>query len=135
MGAASKNESMLSLKAARKIICFGDMLEIGKFTIEAHKTVGGKSAKIADYFITVGPRSKFAAEEAVASGMDKEKVKNFSLSEEAAIYAKELVKEGDLVLVKGSQGTRMERVVLEIMAHPEDAEKLLVRQDDNWKNK
>ena len=116
----------------KKIVVFGDMLEIGKYTIEAHKTLGQLAAKYAGYVITAGPRSKFTAEGAISNGIPKENVKSFSTSDEAAPYVKELIKKDDLILVKGSQGMRMEKVILEIMAHPEDAEKLLVRQDAYW---
>lgn len=119
----------------RKVVVFGDMLEIGRFTIPAHKTVGGKTAKIADYFLTVGPRSKFAAEEAVSQGMEKSKVVGFSTSKEAAQYLKQIIEKNDLILIKGSQAMRMERVVEEIMAEPERAGELLARQDDYWKRK
>ncbi|MEK9175307.1 MAG: UDP-N-acetylmuramoyl-tripeptide--D-alanyl-D-alanine ligase [Patescibacteria group bacterium] len=128
-------DTLLELEAKRKIVVFGDMLEIGKYTIEAHKTVGERVAKIADFFITVGQRSKFAAEEAITQGMDKKNVLNFSTSNEAIETVKELIKEGNLILVKGSQGMRMELIVEEIMAHPEQAFKLLCRQDEYWKNK
>jgi UDP-N-acetylmuramoyl-tripeptide--D-alanyl-D-alanine ligase len=42
------------------------------------------------------------------------------------------VKEGDVILIKGSQGIRMERAVYALMAEPEKAEELLVRQDPEW---
>ena len=122
-------------KAGRKIVVFGDMLEIGKYTIEAHRAMGEKVSKIADYLFTVGPRSKFVSEEALELGMPKENIFNFSTSKEATQTIKNLIEEGDLILGKGSQGMRMERIVEEIMAHPEDAEKLLVRQDEYWKKK
>lgn len=119
----------------RKIVAFGDMLEIGKYTIEAHKAVGKKVAEIADYFVTVGPRSKFAAEEALSCGMQTKNIKSFSTSPEASEFLREFVKEGDIVLVKGSQGIRMEKVSLELIAHPENAFQLLVRQDEYWRKK
>ncbi len=126
-------DSLKELNGRRKIVVFGDMLELGKFTIVAHKAVGEQAAKFADYFLSVGPRSRFAAEEAVAQGMDRDKVVSFSTSQEAAIHLKSIIQEGDLILVKGSQAVRMERVVEENMANPEEAENLLARQDKFWR--
>jgi len=128
-------DAIQELEAERKIVVFGDMLELGKFTILAHKAIGEKVAKFADYFLTVGPRSKFAAEEAISRGMGKNRVISFPTSREAGNYLKNLIKEKDLILVKGSQAMRMERVVEENMANPESAEYLLARQDKYWKNK
>jgi len=128
-------DTLSELEAKRKIIAFGDMLEIGKHTIGAHQALGARMAQVSDYLLTVGPRSKFAADEAIASGMDKKHVMNFSDSKEAAQVLKQLIAEGDLVLIKGSQGMRMERVVEEIMAHHEDASKFLCRQDTYWRSK
>ncbi|HEY4521532.1 MAG TPA: Mur ligase family protein [Candidatus Paceibacterota bacterium] len=122
-------------KVGRKIAVLGDMLEIGKYTIEAHKAMGQKAVKAVNVLITVGLRAKFAFDEALALGMNKANLHHFSTSKEAASFVKDLIEEGDLVLVKGSQGMRMERVVEEILAHPEDASKLLVRQEDYWKKK
>lgn len=135
MAAHAALDVLKDLEAGRKIAVLGDMLEIGKYTIEAHKTLGQKAKDIADVLVTVGLRSKFASDEALALGMEKSKILHFSTSKEAIQTLKDLIEEGDLILVKGSQGMRMERIVEEIMAHPEDAGKLLVRQDDYWKKK
>ena len=48
---------------------------------------------------------------------------------------KTFIKKRDLVLVKGSQGVRMERVVEVILLEQDKKDKLLVRQDTGWKNK
>lgn len=128
-------DTLGELEGKRKIAILGDMLEIGKYTIEAHKTMGQKARKVADILITIGPRSKFASDEALALGMEKTKIRHFSTSKEASRTVKDLVEEGDLILVKGSQAMRMERIVEEIMAHPEDASKFLVRQEEYWKKK
>ena len=128
-------DTLRELEAARKIVAFGDMLEIGKFTISAHQALGKKISKIADYFVAVGPRARFAAEEAITHGMVKEQIASFSESLEAATYLKSIIREGDLILVKGSQAMRMEKIVEELMAHPEEAQNLLARQDKYWKNK
>ena len=128
-------DTISELEAKRKIAVLGDMLEIGKYTTEAHKAMGQKAVKAVDVLVTVGLRAEFAFDEALALGMDETNLRHFSTSKEAVYFIKDLVEEGDLILVKGSQGMRMERIVEEIMTHPEDAPKLLVRQDEYWKNK
>ena len=120
------------LPAKRKIVVFGDMLELGKYAIEEHQKIGTR-ALCADYLITVGPRAKFAYESAISAGMKQEQALWFPTAHEALSVLKPLIEEGDLILVKGSQSMRMERVVEEIMAHPEHASELLCRQDDYWK--
>lgn len=120
--------------AKRKIAVFGDMLELGKFTINSHREIGQLAAKICDLIFTVGPRAKFIAEEAREIGFPKENIFEFSDSLESGIALQKQIKEGDLILIKGSQAMRMERAVEEIMANPEEKDKLLVRQDAFWKN-
>ena len=43
-----------------------------------------------------------------------------------------MIRAGDLILVKGSQGMRMERIIQELMTRPELAPELLVRQSKRW---
>ncbi len=119
-------------KMARKIAVLGDMLELGRYTIEEHKEAGRMAKETADILFTVGPRSKFAAEEARALGFNPENIFEFSTADEAKTVLQDEIKEGDLILVKGSQSMRMEKIVEEIMAHPEDKEELLVRQEKEW---
>ena len=128
-------DTLKELEAKRKIVAFGDMLEIGKFTTVAHKAAGEETAKTADLFVTVGPRAKFAVEGAVSAGMDKSRVFNFSDSREAASFLKGKIREGDLILVKGSQAMRMERIVEELMAEPDRAPEFLCRQEEYWRRK
>jgi len=121
--------------SGRKVAVLGDMLELGKYTVQAHKTVGDQVVKIADILFVVGPRAKFISEEAREQGFKIENIFEFSTSQEACKPLQDTIKEGDLVLVKGSQAMRMEKIVEEIMAHPEDKEKLLVRQEKEWQNR
>ncbi|MBI3685644.1 UDP-N-acetylmuramoyl-tripeptide--D-alanyl-D-alanine ligase [Candidatus Azambacteria bacterium] len=126
-------EALAALSTGRKIAVLGDMLELGTYTEEAHRDIGRKAARACDILLTVGSRMRFAADEATAHGF-KEGVNLFSCdtSEEAGALLFRTIKEGDYVLVKGSQGMRMEKAVKEIMAHPERAEDLLVRQESGW---
>ncbi len=129
-------KAIKDLEAKRKIVALGDMLELGKYTIEAHRSVAEYIINAGVEFVfTVGPRSKFIAEALRENGFNKEKIFEFSNSAEAGVQVQEMIEEGDLILVKGSQGTRMEKIVEEIMAEPERAGELLVRQEKEWRSK
>jgi len=115
----------------RKIAVLGDMLELGKFAIEAHRAAGSRLDKI-DMLFTVGPRSKFIAEEVRSNAFAKEGIFEYSDSRDAARDLEQKIRPGDIILIKGSQAMRMERIVEEIMARPDKKEELLVRQDPVW---
>lgn len=119
-------------KNGRKIAILGDMLELGKHTIDAHKEIGKLARENAGLLVTVGPRAKEIKEGAIEAGMAPEKITEFSNSREAGEFAQKMIKKNDLVLVKGSQGMRMERVVEQILQDQENKNKLLVRQDEEW---
>mgnify|MGYP001568019258 FL=1 len=89
-------------------------------------------AKVADIIVTVGARANFIAEGAVSVGFPENQIKRFESSDDAKSVVQELIKEGDLVLVKSSQGIRTEKIVIEIMAEPQKAMELLVRQYGKW---
>ncbi len=122
-------------ETCRKIAILGDMLELGRHTSEAHKNIGKITKENADVLVVVGPRAKLIKEGAVEAGMDEKKIFEFLNSYEAGDFIKSLLQKNDIVLVKGSQGMRMERVVEMILLDQESKEKLLVRQDDEWKKK
>ena len=119
-------DTLNELPGARKIAVLADMLELGKFTEAAHRAAGEQAAGICDMLITVGDRMRFAAHEAVARGMDEHAVFSFSAAQEAREKLQELLREQDLVLVKGSRAMHMEGIVREVMAEPEKANTLLV---------
>ena len=119
----------------KKIAVLGDMLELGKFTVEEHKKIGMLAGKQTDLLFAVGLRAKYLVEGALASGMSEKKILEFIDAKTAGKYLEGMLSNGDIILVKGSQSMRMERVVEEIMAHPEEASDLLVRQEEEWKNR
>ena len=81
--------------------------------------------------VAVGTRAQVIATAARAAGLAEDKVYEYSSSLQAADALREMVREGDLVLIKGSQGIRMERVVARLLADPKDSTKL-VRQEKEW---
>lgn len=138
VAALSALDALKSIEGRRRrIAVLGDMLELGKYSADAHRKVGEKAAKCATLLATVGFRARAIAEAARDAGMRDEKVRAYEQSEvERAGKEIELeLKKGDVVLIKGSQGMRMERVVEEIMAEPHRAAELLVRQDAEWKKR
>ncbi|MBI5138411.1 MAG: hypothetical protein HZA95_01265 [Candidatus Vogelbacteria bacterium] len=116
----------------RKIAALGDMLELGKLTVEAHEEIGRVAAKSCDILFAVGPRAKLIYDAALGAGMSEDKVKHFDDSVTAGRGLDKIVEKGDIILVKGSQRVRMEKCVEEIMAEPERKKDLLVRQDPEW---
>lgn len=120
----------------KKIAVLGDMLEIGQYSASEHKKVGQQiyEAKI-DVLISVGPRAKIISETATASGMKEKNIFHFKTYEGVSDLVLNNLKNGDVVLVKGSQSIRLEKVVSELISENLDKTNLLVRQDDNWQNK
>ncbi len=119
--------------ATHKIAVLGDMLELGTLSENAHKAVGEKVARLGvSHLVTVGPAGKIIAEASVLAGLPEEQVISYSYSTDAAEAVRELMREGSLVLVKGSQGVRMEHITKAIMAEPMRAGQLLCRQYGKW---
>ncbi len=127
--------TLKSLKAKRKIAVLGDMLELGKYTLEAHEKIGKIAAESADILFTVGTRGKIIAETAERYGISKKNIFSFLNIHEAGMRLQQIIQNEDVILIKGSQGVRMERIVKEIMAEPIRAKDLLVRQDRIWLRK
>ena len=107
-------ETLHDLPAKRKVAVLGDMLEIGKYTPEAHEVVGRMAAKSADVLFTVGPRAKFIAEAARGAGMKRTMIFSFDTAEEAQKPVKDFIKKGDLILVKASHSVGLNKIVKEI---------------------
>ena len=105
-------------------------MELGRYSVAEHEKVGETVSEAADIFYAVGPRMKAAGEKALEAGLKT--VEFFSDSRAAGDALRKIIKAGDIVLVKGSQSLRMERVVEQVMAEPERRKELLVRQDNEW---
>lgn len=134
-------EALAAFPAKRRIAVLGDMLELGSYAEQAHREVGERVIPAADIFFAVGESMKFAFDAAMHPGEESrrritgEHVRWFASSREAGVELEKLLQPGDVVLVKGSQSMRMERIVEEVMAEPQKAAELLVRQSADWKRR
>ncbi len=119
----SYNSNPTSLKAAielfksypprgRKILAIGDMLELGPRAEAFHREAGESIAAYKfDLVLTVGQLSKEIAQGAIERGFPKSGVKSFATSADAGEWLKTALKKDDTVLLKGSRGMRMEKVL------------------------
>jgi len=105
-------EALMRYPARARWIVSGDMLELGPKAEDFHSRAGKEMASLgADGLFTIGRLSRHTSEAAIASGMDKSRTLHCSSHDEIAALLKKMAKRGDVVLVKGSRGMRMEEVI------------------------
>ena len=125
--------------SGRRIAVLGDMMQLGEYEEEAHRTAGREAARFADYLVIRGEWAAIIAEEAQKAGLAREHITITSTHEDAAqavrtiLEQKKTQTQPDVVLIKGSEPTRMERVTELLMARPWEASEKLVRQTPAWK--
>jgi UDP-N-acetylmuramoyl-tripeptide--D-alanyl-D-alanine ligase len=95
----------------RKIAVLGDMLELGQYERQGHELVGVRASEIADILITLGERAHVIAEAARKSGMKKTSIIEFEGVDEVVDWLNKNISNNDAVLIKGSHGLRMDRIV------------------------
>ncbi|MCP6717956.1 MAG: Mur ligase family protein [Patescibacteria group bacterium] len=98
----------------RKIAVLGDVLNIGKYTIEAHEAIGERVAKNADLLFVFGQRAKFIAKGAFEKGMKSEQVFEFDAVDQGKLKLQDIIEENDIILVDGSSEMQMNKIVKEI---------------------
>ncbi|HOW85091.1 MAG TPA: UDP-N-acetylmuramoyl-tripeptide--D-alanyl-D-alanine ligase [Candidatus Aminicenantes bacterium] len=109
--------SLAVLPAARRVAVLADMLELGPDGPEFHRQAGRTVARTGwDVLIAVGPLAASIADGAAAAGMPAAAIHRFADAAAAAAALPDLVRDGDLVLVKGSRGMRTETVVQALRA-------------------
>ncbi len=102
--------NLLSEISGRKIAVLGDMLELGIYEKQGHEKVGMRAAEVADQLITVGKLARIIAESAQKAGLAAEKIYVTDGVEQATELLRSMLREGDVALVKGSHGLRMDRI-------------------------
>jgi UDP-N-acetylmuramyl pentapeptide synthase len=130
-------DTLKTIPATHRIAVLGDMLELGKYSDEEHKAVGTYAASFVSGLVVVGKRARLMAEAALLAGLPADRIRIFANSVEAGEALAREIGEGDVLLVKGSQGSganmvRMERATKQMMSDIADAKKLLVRQEMEW---
>ncbi len=119
----------------RKVAILGDMLELGQFSVREHERIGVQAAGVVDVLITIGLRARKIAEAALEHGLSEKNIFQYENVSGVISECEKIIDDGDVVLVKGSQSVRAERVVRALMADPEKASEMLVRHDPVWLNK
>jgi len=103
--------NLLEEMEGRKVAVLGDMLELGRYETQGHQKVGIRAAEVVDILVTVGQLAEIIAKAAADAGFQKEYIYSFADSAGAVKFLKQFLTEDDMVLVKGSRGMRMDKIV------------------------
>jgi UDP-N-acetylmuramoyl-tripeptide--D-alanyl-D-alanine ligase len=103
--------NLLAELVGRKVAVLGDMLELGQYEQQGHELVGVRAAQVAENLVTVGPRGHMIAEAARKAGLESGRISEFETAEEAVSLLRKLLTKEYVVLVKGSHGVHMERII------------------------
>ena len=108
----------------RRILAAGEMLELGVSSPELHRESGrhaamtrGSGTSGIDWIIGVQGDAAEIVKGAVAVGLPKDRTRFFATSDEAANFLTEFIAEGDVLLLKGSRGVKMEKILEALRVH------------------
>lgn len=129
-------EVMGELMAPRKVVVLGDMLELGPESDREHALLSDavKSSGV-DIVVTVGKHMRALHEQLLADGFSRKQVLWLPDPLSAIEAVMNIVRTEDLILIKGSQGLRMEKVTEQLLVDPRTAASYLCRQTDDWRKK
>jgi UDP-N-acetylmuramoyl-tripeptide--D-alanyl-D-alanine ligase len=103
--------NLLNELEGRRVAVLGEMLELGPFERQGHEKVGIRAAEVAERLIAVGERAQLIAQAAQKAGMPAARITWLPDVPDAISLLNTELKEGDIALVKGSHGLRMDRIV------------------------
>ena len=146
----SFNASLASVLAAldtlalfppgRRMAVLGDLFErpaelapLGGFESDAYRRIGERAAQVVDLLVAQGDGARLIAEQARIHGLAADRVLETYTPEDAVRGLADCLQQDDTVLVKGTLESRMERVVAGLLAQPEQASQVLVRQTAGWR--
>ncbi len=115
-------QTLMELAGERRTVALlGNMLELGQRAVAGHREVGETAARLkVDYLVTVGDLAAAAAAGAVGAGLAAQRVFQCDDNLKAIKVLEDLLQEGDVVLVKGSRGMKMEQIVQHLANSRED---------------
>jgi alanine racemase len=115
--------------AQRRIAVLGDMAQLGGYAVEGHQHLGRAAAASVDMLVVKGERAAWIAQAAEETGLSRERTLVTYTTRDVVRHLKPQLKSGDVVLIKGDVGTRMEQIVEGLLAKPSDAALLVQRVD------
>lgn len=102
----------------QSVVVLGDMLELGRRSATAHRSIGAAVARLAEgrkgrihHLLVLGSRARLMADEALKRGMSRRRITMCESHEDAADWLRRHTHSGDWVLLKGSRGMGLERVI------------------------
>jgi UDP-N-acetylmuramoyl-tripeptide--D-alanyl-D-alanine ligase len=96
----------------RAIAVLGDMLELGSFTKEAHEQIGKKVSELSiDLLFALGEEASTVVQSAIRHGFPMKSARMVENHSEAISLLREMIEDGDWILVKGSRRMAMEKIV------------------------
>lgn len=99
-------------RARRRVLALGEMLELGPDSPEFHRQVGRQAAELLPaLLLAVGSNARWYLEGAAAAGLAPGAAAWVETAEEAIPLLRQAVRPGDVVLIKGSRGIEMEKVM------------------------
>lgn len=103
--------NLLDEMEGRKVAVLGDMLELGRYETQGHQKVGIRAAEVVDVLVTVGQLAEIIAKAAADAGFQKENIYSFAGSAGAEKFLQQYLTKNEVVLVKGSRGMRLDKIV------------------------
>jgi alanine racemase len=125
-------ETLALFTSGRRVAVLGDLLDLGGSEAEVYRRIGERIAAGADLLVAQGDEARRMAEAAQAAGLPAEALLVTYTAEDTLRSLAGRLAPGDTVLVKGAVESRMEQVVAGLLAAPEEAPRLLVRQTAGW---
>lgn len=113
-------ELMTQAEATRRIAVIGDMLELGEQELQFHRDAGRAIPETIDIVVGVGKRTRALLEGAREVGFADRALHHFDTAAQAGEFLVKEIREGDLVLLKGSRGVGLDQAVaiLEAASRP-----------------